>query len=267
MNKHSSWLKFFTLLLVVGFCASCGGGGGGGENSSGSDACSVVSSGGRKLERIINGDQCERGNTAVVRIRLFNSANRELGSCSGTAITQTAILTAAHCFEGGATNVIVETGNASIPSGSIFVDPDFSSVDAAQLRDAAVIKVSQNLGTQTFPLLTSRNAQVGEEAIIAGYGDDENGDSGVLRAGPMIVSRVRNTLISADFTGSGSNTCFGDSGGPFLVSQGGAYAIAGLTSSGILDSCDSGDVSTFTNISSARTLNFILGVASGAATL
>jgi S1-C subfamily serine protease len=65
----------------------------------------------------------------------------------------------------------------------------------------------------------------------------------------MVVGDVTQNHIFSAFDGSGVNVCFGDSGGPMLNSSG---DVVGIVSAGSNESCDQGDVTTFTNLNGSK---------------
>jgi len=56
-----------------------------------------------------------------------------------------------------------------------------------------------------------------------------------------------------------SGVCFGDSGGPILLSQGGVWAVAGVTSAFSGNSCSTG-TNIFMNLANPKASSFILGL-------
>ena len=237
---------------------ACGGGGGGSDSSFALDACSAVAS--RSYEpRLINGESCSRDSSSVVLIRATDLFDGEI-ICSATAISSDAVLTAAHCITALSTSVSVETGSQSFPAISTKRHPQYreSSSNTSLLFDVAVVKTASPLGVPAVPMLVSRRAQAGEEAIIAGFGLDESGSAESFKAGNMIVSEVTNDHVIAQFNGEGSNTCVGDSGGPLLVQNQGVFVIAGVTSTGVREDCGVGDISLFASLENAANSSFII---------
>ncbi len=136
----------------------------------------------------------------------------------------------------------------------------YSDEDEGSL-DVGMVLTTQALGVPSVPILTSRSVSPGERGIIAGYGLDNVGGDGVLKAGSMTVARVNKNFIIADFSGMGSNTCSGDSGGPFLVQQAGQYVLGGVTSGGTGDeTCQSAGTIDFANLRNPEAIALILGL-------
>ena len=215
------------------------------------------------MHGIIDGQSCSGIGSAVVLLDLLDATGELTSQCSGTVITPTAVLTAAHCLSGDVATVTVQTPLGAIPSTSIHPIPSFREEDLGSL-DVGVIITSQSLPLPTFPILVGRPARTGETAVIAGYGSDRGGQGGTLQAGTMTVNRVDTNFIYAVFEDAGSNTCSGDSGGPFFLQEGDTWAIAGVTAGGDTDDCLSGS-SDFANLQNAEVMSHIFGLVPGAA--
>ncbi len=251
------------LLLILGFGASCSGGG---DDSGEDDAAFTMDACGSIGLKIINGDACTPGGTGngspIVRISIEDGFG-DNSLCSGTAISSTAVLTAAHCFINGVSSIQVDTVLGSVDASSVVVHPNFSSNGVDLFNDVAVVFTAEALNVSTFPILTSRQAVVGEEGVVAGFGETENDDFGFIQAGNAFVSGVSENHVFLEFDGSGSNPCQGDSGGPILLEQGSSgLAIAGVVSTGNpnVQNCGPGDVTLFAATANDTINDFILSV-------
>jgi len=67
---------------------------------------------------------------------------------------------------------------------------------------------------------------------------------------------VTDTYIEANYSTTSSSICAGDSGGPLLISIGGVWAVAGVTSS-VTTGCLSG-TSSYAKVSNGSIRSFIL---------
>ena len=256
--------------VAIASLAACSGGGGsdGGSDGAGlqTDACDVLGL------KIINGTQCGGvDHSAVVSYDVFYTTGGAT-SCSGTLITSTDILTAAHCFirpVNEVSGITVHVGGGVASASGIAIHPSFREGEAnvagglALFDDVAIVRLDQPSSVSPIPFATSKGLATGDVVSIFGYGYDEDGNAGALRSGEMLVDKVLGGIFSANFEGEGSNTCQGDSGGPALLDTGTSVGIVGITSSGLPDvACREGDVSIFTDTQDASIRNFVNSVCS-----
>lgn len=236
--------------LVVGL-AACGGGSSTPTNPSAPgppaqnvDACGAIAGAVSGQTAITNGSTCSAGNTPVVSLSMSN-ANGSLGTCTGTVIAPRAVLTAAHCLDGGVQTVRVWRGEFPpelIPASSFRAHPNYNPGASVVLLDVGVVRFDRDLGRPALPLLVSRDARAGETAVVAGYGRDlQNVTEGNLRAGVTTLSGVDQTSLRTLYSTMSSGICQGDSGGPILLSEGGTWAIAGIISATSASTCNTGE--------------------------
>ncbi len=259
------------LLLCSISIAGCGGGGGSGSSNSSNpldtNACSVIG----VSAKIINGTQCNgESNSPVVKIYIDSATEGAL--CTGTLITPTKVLTAAHCFRSfNVQSTSVFAGGRQISASSWTVHPNYRVTANEIFNDIAVITLSQATAAPTLPLLVSRSVESGDTLSIFGYGQDNNGFNETFRSGRMLVQDVTSTYVSAFFEGEGSDPCFGDSGGPALFSftRDGrtVVGIAGVLSSGTSENCSANDLNFYTNPQNSEIFNFIAAHANGVGTI
>lgn len=265
-------IKGVAFLIVVSLIIGCGGGGDDGDSNGGgggdggnldTNACSTLN----LSTRIIDGTECDTSNSPVLRLDLTGVDGR-VYTCSATLITPTQLLTAGHCYKVTdivQTNVVV--GTKKLQASKVTIDPGYDDRTGSEgviYNDAAIVEVSSAIDRPTVPVLTGGGVNEGDIISIFGFGVDENGRLGTLRSGTMEVTDVTGAHISALFTGDGSNTCSGDSGGPAIFSRDGTAMVAGVTSTGTVVNCTVGDISRFTNTSDSDVASFIASAAPGA---
>ena len=189
---------------------------------------------------ILNGSTCSPERSSVVLVNLRNADNQPTGACSGTVIAPRAVLTAAHCLDETTRIARIWVGvGAEIVADSFAFYPDYR-FNTPGVFDVGVVLMAEDLPRNPVPILTSRDARVGETAIIAGWGRDQSNVPATLRAGSTTVSAVNGSLLETLFAPPSSSVCSGDSGGPILLSEGGTWSVAGITSATSNDACNTG---------------------------
>jgi secreted trypsin-like serine protease len=257
-------LRLFLTSLIVCLLASCADSSNsseGPENQSVStNACSQIG----LNTKVINGTACEPLTSPVVKIVIINNDNTA-ALCSGTMISSRDVLTAAHCFlSPDLQSAFIEVQGRRVVGSTAFIHPllRFDSFVGAVFNDVAIMRLNESVNLSPLPLLLSQNVKSGDVISIYGYGLDENQNEQVLKSGQMKLSTVTPNHLFAPYNGTGSNACFGDSGGPAyytatLETGETVSGIVGIVSSGNNQDCSKGDVTLFANTQGSSILDFI----------
>lgn len=255
------------------FVVAAMGCGGGSDGSSGEDSAVCSDIGYSKSLKVAAGEQClvnSSGDTSsVVKLFLFDNDDGSLvGSCTGTVISPTAVLTAAHCFQSADSAIVRVVTNGTrvdYPSSRVVTHPGYvlGSEDIF-FNDVAVVHTSLQLPAPAVPILMSRAPEVGEVSIVAGYGQIENNGPAVedVIAGRAIIRIVTVNHVRIDFRGSESHPCQGDSGGALFIEDDSGLAIVGVVSQSDPSVpeeqvCSKGDMTLYSNTQSPDISSFI----------
>jgi hypothetical protein len=169
--------------------------------------------------------------------------------CTGVALTQDLVLTAAHCIDPRLTYKLYELDADRQPLfrdlAKIVVHPQFSksTFDAKRATaDLALLKLLQPLPKRYAPAMLAaprpRVAQ-GETFIVTGYGVTKPGDNrsaAVLRRAELAATgkpgNIQLRLFDPATRGeaSGLGACTGDSGGPVYDERDGKRVVYGVMS-------------------------------------
>ncbi len=184
-------------------------------------------------EAIIDGEINE-DDVAVVALTVNGHYN---AFCSGTLISPTVVLTAAHCLPPNAEtverieDVMVRFGTdvydpfASLAVTEAWIHPAFGENGLED--DIALLRLEDRATVMPIPAALSAPAR-GDEVRIVGYGITRAEIGGIRRSGTASVAWTGEINILLE--PAPSAICFGDSGGPTIASIDGRESVVGVHS-------------------------------------
>jgi secreted trypsin-like serine protease len=249
-EKHMNKQRFIPFTLFMGIAAT---------------ACSSSTGEplGKSASRIIGGNEIS-SDPAVVSIYRTNNKTKVVSICTGTLISPTTIVTAAHCVDPKVVtsdvtfNVFSGTssGGTELAVAKVFAHPSYdqtkdrtvtplddgSTRKAIDLRndtlsDIAVIKLATKTSIPYIPINTiGLEDAIGSEIRLIGYGESTHDGKGVNVKREVNVN-IEDVVTGSDVIRVGSNetgTCHGDSGGPGLQQFDGVEKIVSVNALGVV---------------------------------
>ncbi len=275
-----TWKQLLSLSLACSFglLCSCTSGGSSSDQTDtvSGNACSDLNI------KILNGEQCKQSISPVVLVIALANDRSFGATCSGTLITPTTVLTAAHClvFDTPVT-MAVRAGPQTLAVSEVIPHPlyPYSGLSSGLVPvtnyDIGIIKLAKASSITPVSIVGSRSVGKNEQLAVFGYGLDQY-DKGVeeygvdaLKATHVRVSDRQENLIITSYDDTKTGACEGDSGGPLTAQVDGSTAIVGVVQGGTnpdhpqAAGCGDGYFDVFTAVHESDVFNFITSHAPG----
>ncbi len=196
-----------------------------------------------KALRIINGHD-----DTTQAVGAFVNVNGE-SFCTGTLVSPTAVITAAHCFEFGldgdsffiGADVRKPDSGTRISLKSVHLHPDYMDDEDADIA-VAILSQPAPVAPLAINVRPMDQAWVDRNVVFVGYGlqnlpprsieEEENfqAQDGTRKAVEIPIVEIMPKAFK--YASRNRNTCFGDSGGPALAQVDGKLSVIGVTSWG-----------------------------------
>ncbi len=191
----------------------------------------------------VSGGEADTAHPEVVLLLLGDAAGDPLGVCTGTRVSPTAVLTAAHCLDASAGPAPAQVWVVSAPALSDATTADTVAATGWEPHpDADPLTGAADLAVVTHPTVAGpvaaidltplTAAHLDAELLLVGYGgtaEADPNDDPSRRAATVPLYDLDAALL---YTWTpAANACAGDSGGPlFRRRADGELAIVGLVS-------------------------------------
>jgi len=198
------------------------------------------------IQRIVNGEQTDE----------FPAVG-EVGplGCTGTLISPTHVLTAAHCFNTGDSGPASFTVNGQTYRGTYTNHPEYVDANFDAGNDLSVIELDRPVNGVTPMQIHRQSPVVGTMLTLVGFGEGGTSQGGFdpndtgKQVGQTRLDEVTAEHIAWNFDSHNeANTAPGDSGGPAFTQVNGRFEIIGVTSGGTGNAQTLGDYSFDTRI-------------------
>lgn len=190
-------------------------------------------------------------NGVVGLVMLEPGTRKAIGVCTGTLISETIVLTAAHCVTGhpyqyrlGVSfdkNILSEESldRLVLAEDAVFHDR-YSTSAEKETYDLGLVKIRRNAlpaGVKPVKLATSADGlRKGTKITVAGYGVNSafrSTGSGTLRTNKLKIDKLNYSRFEFSVNQLANGVCSGDSGGPaYIKNQKGELVQVGVVSRG-----------------------------------
>ncbi|CAG9100848.1 unnamed protein product [Plutella xylostella] len=232
----------------------------------------------REATRIVGGSTSSLGQFPYQAGLVITLTNGRTSVCGGSLLSNTRVLTAAHCWYDGSSQARtfqVVLGSIRLFSGGTRIDtsnvemhgswePWSTRNDIAIVRLGRSVSYNNNIRNIALPVGLTSQSFAGQSAIASGFGRIRDNTA---ISNDQVLSHVRlNVISNADCrrfypnwvfdttvctSGVGAvGTCGGDSGGPLAVDHNNQRVLIGVTSFGSGSGCQANQPAAFSRVTS-----------------
>lgn len=207
----------------------------------------------KKAQRIIGGVVAKPGAWPwmVALVSSGETNNYDAQFCGGALIAPNWVATAAHCVDEPPFEVLVgvddlnDTGTR-IKVKNVYVHPGYYNSTGLFVADIALLELETNTSQTLIPLYEGTGDLEGVMSTVIGWGamdpDGSNYAHALMQvAMPIVAQQACNTAydgiisdyeVCAGYDDGEKDSCEGDSGGPLMIYENGAWKLAGIVSWG-----------------------------------